>query len=118
MRGVTRIVAETLATYELSKNKDWRQTCDDGTSRRTTAMNAFGVSAMKNNAIRPVLLTCSHVGLGEKSEDVIDCIKEVMENGKHVCQSGLKCVKTCILVLFMTHLDLRISVCLIAQTRV
>ena len=45
-------------------------------------MIPFGESMMNNDIFRPMLLACLHVGLGEKGEDVIDCIREVISNGK------------------------------------
>ena len=52
----------------MEKNKEWKYVCNYGDSRRATSTNAFGTSVMKNNAIRPILLACSHTGLGKKAK--------------------------------------------------
>ena len=96
MRGIIRIITESLAAYELSNNKEWKQHCNDGTSRCTTSMRAFGSSMMKNYVILPMLLSCSHVGLGKNSEDIIDFIREVISNGKvYLTMWSKECERLC-----------------------
>ena len=44
-------------------------------------MNDFSASAMKNNVAHLIFLACSHTGLGEKSDNAIECITESINNG-------------------------------------
>ena len=64
-RGVIRILTETLAACQLAKDKDWKQIWWDGTSRRTVALTTFAAGIKSSNSIKSMLLSCSHVTIGE-----------------------------------------------------
>ena len=84
MRGIIRILTETLSAYELAKDKEWKHIYNDATSRCTTSMTTFDASIMKNNVICPILLDHYHTGLGLKSGNDIECIREVINNSNFV----------------------------------
>ena len=91
-RGNIRIMTEACAAYILAKNKDWKQIFIDATSRRQTSMTSMSAGIMKDNLLKPIMLTCSKVGMGETSKDTVDIFNETLEDGKeHIT----KLKKTC-----------------------
>ena len=91
-RGNIRIMTEACAAYILAKNKDWKQIFIDATSRRQTSMTSISAGTMKDNLLKPIMLTCSKVGLGETSEDAVDIFNETLEDGKeHVTELKKTC---------------------------
>ena len=71
-----------MAVYQLAKNTDWKQLWWDGTSRRTASMTTFAAGAKESESIRPILLSCSHITKGGTSEETVEAIKEIIDNGQ------------------------------------
>ena len=49
-------------------------------------MTTFSTGTKKNNNIRPTLMSCGRIGLGESSEDTVEITKELVDNGSNYLQ--------------------------------
>ena len=49
-------------------------------------MTTFTTRILKNNKIRSIILQAAKVSLGEKSEDTVEIMKEILEDGKEYLQ--------------------------------
>ena len=58
-RGIVRIVGETCAAHELSKNRERVQTFNDETQRRTVPLTEFSRAIMKDGKTRYIVMSCS-----------------------------------------------------------
>ena len=53
-------------------------------------MNAFAVGMMESNTIKPIILSCSKVGLGETSKDTVKTIKDIAWDVKENLEDFIK----------------------------
>ena len=81
-RGIIRIVAETLAACEAGKDIEWKQTFKDETQRKTVPLTTFSALINRNTLLKPLVLSCSEIGVGSTSEDTIDSVKRILFNGR------------------------------------
>ena len=68
----------------MAKNSKWIQTHWDGTSRQTTALTIFAAAIQDDDqdTLRQIALDCSKIVLGESSEETIESIIEIINEGK------------------------------------
>ena len=87
MRVVLRILAKTLAAYQLALKGQWHQLFVDGTSRRQVALETL-VIALENEAgdLKPLILSCACVVEGETSEQTCEAVLKEIEEGATLIQ--------------------------------
>ena len=96
MRGVIRIVTETLAYYRLGKNPKWKQLFWDGTSRRTVHLLTAAATIEEDSVLKSYVMQCSHVMKGETSEEQIESLKEMLADGQEcLTYWAQRCEKEC-----------------------
>ena len=49
-------------------------------------MTAFAAGTLKNDVIKPIILQAAKVDCGEKSEDTVNIMQEILEDGKEYLQ--------------------------------
>ena len=55
-------------------------------------MTSMSAGMMKDNLLKPMMLTCSKVGMGETSKDTVKFFNETLEDGKeHVTELKKTC---------------------------
>ena len=94
MRGVMRIVTETLAVYRLGKDQNWLQLWWDGTSRRTVSLTTLAAGIKEAGTTMPTLMSCSHAALGGASEQTVAAIADVIEAGQEHLSEWKETVET------------------------
>ena len=81
-RGIIRIVTETLSACEAGLDIEWTQTFKDETQRKTAPLTTFSALVRRNRVLKPLVLSCSEIGIGSTSEDTVDSIKRMLSNGR------------------------------------
>ena len=80
-RRIIRIVAETLAAHKAAKDIEWTQTFKDKTQRKTMSLPTFSALIKRNAALKPLVLSCSEIGVGSTSEDAVESTRRILLNG-------------------------------------
>ena len=77
-RSILCITEETLASYRLTKPKNWQQLFTDGISRRHTFIQSLIIGIKEDSVLKIIVISSSIVLVGESSEQQYEAISDMI----------------------------------------